>query len=1339
MTGKPAARQGDMTAVGGPIVQGSIGVMIGAPTGVACSVCPGGVTYGSPVNPLLGAKVLPGETDLALSAPLPFVLSRAYSSYRTKTPAPDGLFGPGWKTPCDIHLQLRDNELILNDSGGRSIYFDPLLPGELAFSRTEFFWLARGGVLNLNEIHPLNRLWQALPEAVRLSPHVYLATNSLQGPWWLLGWAERVPSVDEVLPAPLPPYAVLTGLTDRFGRTLTFHRAPSGEFAGAVSGVTDGAGRRFSFGLTTTTSGIRLSDVWLTHDPLYPQNLPAAPLAHYDYSPHGELAAVYDRSGTQVRSFTYDEKIPGRMVAHQYAGRPQTTYRYDSTGRVTEQHNPGGLSYRYQYEKHYTVITDSLNRREVLHTEGEGGMKRVMKKELADGSAIFSEFDNAGRLVAQTDAAGRRTEYRLHPGSGLLAAIVAPDGRLTEFYYNSQRQLVATVYPDGLKSRQEYDSAGRLTASTSRQGNVTRHKYDDPHSAYPSASEDPTGSRRQMVWNRYGQLVIHTDCSGYETRYEYDRFGQLTAVHHEEGLSQFQEYDARGRLATQTDACGHQTRYEYCAAGYLTAVISPDGSRSETGYDVAGNITFVTQGSLIRRMEYDDAGRATTLINENGSRMAFTYDKLDRLTQETGFDGRTKRYHYGLSGLLIRSEDEGLVTDWQYDDADRLLSRTVNGELAEEWRYDTRGWLAEISHLSGGHRAGVNYEYSHEGHLTTVRQTVHCPETSALLWQHTTGYDYRDGLVKRIKHDQLPPVEWLTYGSGYLAGMKFGDTPLIEFTRDRLHRETQRSFGEYDLTTNFSPDGRLLSYYLKQPAFNRDYGWNADGQLMHISGPHNQRDYGYENGRLFSTTYHDYTQWTPTDPAGNRITSIKGFPEIWRDNRIAEDAEHLYHYDAHGRLTEKNERRTHQDGSITHHYVYDNQHRLTQYRKMQNDHLLTESRYAYDPLGRRIRKQVWHGEAYEGGWWVPPEPAESVWYGWDGDRLTTSQTNVTRLQTVYQYGTFTPLMRIETGTSELIKAVRRTLAEKLQQDAGMVFAPELVTMLDDLEQELKHNQISEQNLQWLTQYGLTPERLKTQMEPEYIPVRKIHLYHCDHRGLPIALIDSVGHTVWQAEFDEWGNLLREDNPNNLQQHIRLPGQQFDAETGMYYNRHRYYDPQQGRYITQDPLGLRGNWNLYMYTSNPIQQIDPLGLYNLYQLIYDVWHDDSYGTSSIDITASGDLISLGGHAGIGVAFAKQKSELLSDVCIYATACGHAGVGGGLSAAITYSESRSLPASGVSNSAGVTIGGGLAGHVAYTNVIDIDNPMLSSESLGVGVGVDVSAMALACKVWQECLVN
>ncbi|EEW9425680.1 DUF4329 domain-containing protein, partial [Escherichia coli] len=370
-----------------------------------------------------------------------------------------------------------------------------LFPGEDGYSRSESLWLVRGGVAKLDEGHRLAALWQALPEELRLSPHRYLATNSPQGPWWLLGWCERVPEADEVLPAPLPPYRVLTGLVDRFGRTQTFHREAAGEFSGEITGVTDGAGRHFRLVLTTQAqraeearqqaisggtepsafpdtlpgyteygrdNGIRLSAVWLTHDPEYPENLPAAPLVRYGWTPRGELAAVYDRSNTQVRSFTYDDKYRGRMVAHRHTGRPEIRYRYDSDGRVTEQLNPAGLSYTYQYEKDRITITDSLDRREVLHTQGEAGLKRVVKKEHADGSVTQSQFDAVGRLRTQTDAAGRTTEYSPDVVTGLITRITTPDGRASAFYYNHHSQLTSATGPDGLEIRREYDEWGNL-------------------------------------------------------------------------------------------------------------------------------------------------------------------------------------------------------------------------------------------------------------------------------------------------------------------------------------------------------------------------------------------------------------------------------------------------------------------------------------------------------------------------------------------------------------------------------------------------------------------------------------------------------------------------------------------------------------------------------------------------------------------------------------------------------------------------------------------------------------------------------------------------------------
>ncbi|HDH9247478.1 RHS element core protein [Escherichia coli] len=1263
MGGKPAARQGDMTRKGLDIVQGSAGVLIGAPTGVACSVCPGGITYANPVNPLLGAKVLPGETDLALPGPLPFILSRAYSSYRTRTPAPVGVFGPGWKAPFDIRLQIRDEGLILNDNGGRSIHFEPLFPGEISYSRSESLWLARGGVAEQHSSQPLSALWQVLPEDVRLSPHVYLATNSLQGPWWILSWPERVPGADEVLPPEPPAYRVLTGVVDGFGRTLTFHRAAEGDVAGAVTGVTDGAGRCFHLVLTTQAqraeafrkqratslsspagprsassssafpdtlpagteygadNGIRLEAVWLTHDPAYPDEQPTAPLARYTYTASGELRAVYDRSGTQVRGFTYDAEHAGRMVAHHYAGRPESRYRYDDTGRVTEQVNPEGLDYRFEYGQDRVTITDSLNRREVLYTEGEGGLKRVVKKEHADGSITRSEYDEAGRLKAQTDAAGRRTEYSLHMASGAVTAVTGPDGRTVRYGYNSQRQVTSVTYPDGLRSSREYDEKGRLAAETSRSGETTSYSYDDPASELPTGIQDATGSTKQMAWSRYGQLLAFTDCSGYTTRYEYDRYGQQIAVHREEGISTYSSYNPRGQLVSQKDAQGRETRYEYSAAGDLTATVSPDGKRSTIAYDKRGRPVSVTEGGLTRSMGYDAAGRITVLTNENGSQSTFRYDPVDRLTEQRGFDGRTQRYHYDLTRKLTQSEDEGLITLWHYDASDRITHRTVNGDPAEQWQYDEHGWLTDISHLSEGHRVAVHYGYDDKGRLTGERQTVENPETGELLWQHETKHAYNEqGLANRVTPDSLPPVEWLTYGSGYLAGMKLGGTPLVEYTRDRLHRETVRSFGSragsnaaYELTSTYPPAGQLQSQHLNSLVYDRDYGWNDNGDLVRISGPRQTREYGYSaTGRLESVRTLapglDIRIPYATDPAGNRLPDPELHPDstltAWPDNRIAEDAHYVYHYDEYGRLTEKTDRiptgviRT--DDERTHHYHYDSQHRLVFHTRIQHGEPLVESRYLYDPLGRRMAKRVWRRERDLTGWMSLSRKPEETWYGWDGDRLTTVQTDTTRIQTVYQPGSFAPLIRIETDNGEREKAQCRSLAEKIQQEGsedghGVVFPAELVGLLDRLEGEIRANCVSSESRQWLAQCGLTVERLAAQIEPVYLPERKIHLYHCDHRGLPLALISEDGNTAWSAEYDEWGNQLNEENPHHLHQPYRLPGQQYDKESGLYYNRHRYYDPLQGRYITPDPIGLRGGWNMYQYPLNPIQVIDPMGL------------------------------------------------------------------------------------------------------------------------------------------------
>ncbi|EPN4310573.1 RHS domain-containing protein, partial [Escherichia coli] len=88
-------------------------------------------------------------------------------------------------------------------------------------------------------------------------------------------------------------------------------------------------------------------------------------------------------------------------------------------------------------------------------------------------------------------------------------------------------------------------------------------------------------------------------------------------------------------------------------------------------------------------------------------------------------------------------------------------------------------------------------------------------------------------------------------------------------------------------------------------------------------------------------------------------------------------------------------------------------------------------------------------------------------------------------------------------------------------------------LLDRLEEEIRADRVSSESRAWLAQCGLTVEQLARQVEPEYTPARKVHFYHCDHRGLPLALISEDGNTAWRGEYDEWGNQLNEENPYYL--------------------------------------------------------------------------------------------------------------------------------------------------------------------------------------------------------------
>jgi RHS repeat-associated protein len=105
---------------------------------------------------------------------------------------------------------------------------------------------------------------------------------------------------------------------------------------------------------------------------------------------------------------------------------------------------------------------------------------------------------------------------------------------------------------------------------------------------------------------------------------------------------------------------------------------------------------------------------------------------------------------------------------------------------------------------------------------------------------------------------------------------------------------------------------------------------------------------------------------------------------------------------------------------------------------------------------------------------------------------------------------------------------------------------------------------------------------------------EFYLYHNDPNGCPTRLLDESGKVVWAARYDALGK-VKKLLVDEVEQPLRLQGQYFDRETGLYYNRFRYYEPHIGSFISQDPLGLAAGENVYGFGPNTQTWIDPLGL------------------------------------------------------------------------------------------------------------------------------------------------
>ena len=901
-------------------------------------------------------------------------------------------------------------------------------------------------------------------------------------------------------------------------------------------------------------------------------------LARYEYDQQGNLTKTIDQNG-HIRRYEYNN-------AHQLTrytdrtGRGQNI-RYESTEpkakAIAEWADDGSFKTRLEWHPRLrqVAVYDAYDVPTYYYFDLDGFTYRT---RLADGREKWLSRDSQKRITRQIDFAGLETE-QVYNDQDQLIKIVQPNGGIILFAYDEEGNLTETKDPEGNIWKKQYDADGNVTKEINPLGHTTQYKYNNDNQIVEIT--DAKGGSKKIQYNDLGQMVSYSDCSGKESAWQYDEEGtllaqasadakavqyiystkgkdkgQLQAIIYPDGLKEQFSHDEEGRLLKHTDTKGLITQYKYNQVGLLEQRV--DANQHQIGY------------------QWDKQGRIQKLINQNHAEYLFDYNHFGQLVHEHAFDGEEKHYSYSENGQLFQIRQPNILTQFGYHQDGSIASKTythlqTRHSQTEAFEYNLNNQLSQAKNQE----SQIDFYRNPLGQLVREHQHYKVPNLTPLTAVLRYEYDELGNLTKTIRPDGQVQTN-LSYGSGHIYGIAFNQQDMVAFQRDDLHRETVRMLANGLIQTKSYNDVGLLSSQViraEQETLNqlqqakhqteRHYQYDNNYLLTQVNDSRlGKLNYQYDPiGRLIKTQSPQSSESFTFDPAGNLIDPIATQSSQVKNNLITQYQGKHYKYDAQGNVIE-----TTQAGK-TLKLTWDNLNRL-----IQSDNNGQITSYGYDVFGRRLFKNNQNENSL-------------TLFGWDGDLMVwESQQNNKKDQEnsnntsytkhyIYEPNSFVPLL--QTGYVGFIKLIETPDYSRFQHEPYSIYKDPV--------------------------WGTDTRKNKAELE-------RVAFYHCDQVGTPQTLSNELGECVWEIKQDTWGTALeiktaKESNPLE-QSNIRFQGQYYDSETGLHYNRYRYYEPFSARYVSKDPIGLQGGLNFSIYVTNPITRIDPLGLQDISSLGFD---------------------------------------------------------------------------------------------------------------------------------------
>jgi RHS repeat-associated protein len=907
-------------------------------------------------------------------------------------------------------------------------------------------------------------------------------------------------------------------------------------------------------------------------------------LVSYEYDQRGNMIKVYDQSGKAI-SFEYDEN--NRVVKRINRNGMAYFWRYDAEGRVIHTEGRDGFmsgSISYFPEEGYNEVYYRDGKVEYYYYD-ENDL--VYKKVDALGGETWYEHDRYNEEKMVSSPEGKVIGYE-YDDQGNITTYHSADGEQYQYAYDENNNLILRSDPAGSNETWLYNEQNQLLKHVQKDTRVVDFYYNEGQKL-PVFCRDNEGHEVHWTYNSLNQLIESVSSEGNSRRWTYDDYGRLIRFSPDGDQTTIWERDEMGRVTLVKDFGEEALRFEYDA--YDLPVYATDGREEwHMAYTPMGSLKTQKRSSQSSdqniqtlHFTYDKWENLKAITNEKGEEYIFLRDANDDVVKEIGFDGQEQQYIRDQDGQIIKTiQADGKAIYHNYDLSGRLVYSRYEDGTYEAFQYNKLGLLITAEN----ELSSVNFNRNPLGMVTQEIQDG---------YQINYQYDIFGNLIS-LKSSLGADIKYDYDEIGYLNGIVAKSGGSAEWTaaigRNKNGQEISRSLsGGVKATFDYDHEGHPISQKVEASrsttAF-KQYAWGPNDKLNSclnsITG--GSINYRYDTfGSLSSASYSDDGKviYKNPDATGNLYkTADRSDRRYDKGGKLLKDDQWYYRYDAKGNLVQKSKRN------------------IIGLKKEE-----VAEREASGLFGKKLN---W-------GMANPDTPkAETL------DILADADPDLPEWKTgdwAYAWAANGMMKAVKNPHGEIINfeydALGRRKA-KIVKDKIYRYVWDGNLLLHEWNYPLNERPNLVVNEDGLLSYDKT-EPLGNDLvtwvhdQNKFTPSAKIvngqyYSIISDYLGTPVQAYDDAGKKVWDCELDIYGKIRKLSGSREFIS-FRYQGQYEDIETGLYYNRFRYYDPEQGNYISQDPIGLwGGNPSIYGYVFDSNYELDVFGLKSFQQALGD---------------------------------------------------------------------------------------------------------------------------------------